>query len=346
MANFLFRTVKREEVTDFIDVKYRNFTLTREYIGEGCQYIESLCTASNEISNVYCVKAKGDTLEVENSFYFTPSDEELTEFFEFVWHHWYAVKRITFNTLLEPLQVVPQTSIHYISGVDNIAILPESFEAYLVSLGKQTCKHSKYYLGRIKRDFPSCDTVICMNRNIRLDDYQQIVELSRQRMEYKNKPYSGGQYEEHLYKALKGGDDDFLRMGGGILLLVKIESKIVAGCVGFLMGENFYLSKIAHNVEYNKYNLGNIALLETIRMCINQDVKNFHFLWGENVDYKKRFGGEPHPLHYHIFYKNKGYRYFYDKAKLSFSQRINAIKNYLKNWPLLTDVYHRLIFWR
>ncbi len=59
-----------------------------------------------------------------------------------------------------------------------------------------------------------------------------------------------------------------------------IENKIVAGCVGFMLGENYYLSKIAHDIEYNKYNLGNVVLLESIKFCIENGVKKFHFLWG------------------------------------------------------------------
>lgn len=214
IAEYNFRISTRSETNDFLGRKYMNFMLTEAYLGEGYTYVVS-SNVRNEIVNIFCVKEKRNILEVENSFYFTPSEQEIYDFSKYVWEKWPRINRITFNTLLSELQTGINNATHYLSGVDNIAHLPDSFETYLTMLGKQTCKHSKYYLGRIKRDFPSYEVICCMNSDIMKEDYQQIVSLSRQRMEYKNKPYGGGEYEEHLYNVLIKGDTGLYQSWGG-----------------------------------------------------------------------------------------------------------------------------------
>ena len=82
----------------------------------------------------------------------------------------------------------------------------------------------------------------------------------------------------------------------GLIYKVVIDGKTIAGCIGELIGEDFYLHKIAHDNKFSRYNLGQIALLKLIEQLINFRVKRFHFLWSKGVDYKIRFGG------YHMLY--------------------------------------------
>ena len=56
----------------------------------------------------------------------------------------------------------------------------------------------------------------------------------------------------------------------GFISTVKIDEEIIAGCCGYIIGEHLYLSKIAHQLKYNKYNAGQIALLKLIEWAIEQ----------------------------------------------------------------------------
>ncbi len=148
---YTFQFREREGVDDFLIPHYQNFSLTNKCLDKNCKFIE--CIKNGSVSNIYCVKAILDGLYVENSFYFSATEEELDQFCSFVWEQMPTIDYITFNTLLKPLPIKRKRALHYLWGVDNIAFLPESFNQYLSSLGKQTAKHSKYNLGRVRRDF-------------------------------------------------------------------------------------------------------------------------------------------------------------------------------------------------
>ena len=108
------------------------------------------------------------------------------------------------------------------------------------------------------------------------------------------------------------------------------------------MGDNYYLLNIAHEIKYNKYNLGNIALLKAVELCIENRVKNFHFLWDKNVDYKIRFGGVSYDLHHYIVYKRKGLLMIKDKMNVNYRMIRERIKEKLRRHSGLVEFYHRI----
>lgn len=173
--------------------------------------------------------------------------------------------------------------IKYSDNVDNIAVLPSTFKQYIDSLGKQTKKHAKYYLGRILRYFPNVEYKCSQGEDISFEDYTNISKLSKERMESKYLKYNLTEEED-----CKRFNDFFQN---GLIYKVVIDGKTIAGCIGELIGEDFYLHKIAHDNKFSRYNLGQIALLKLIELLINFRVKRFHFLWSKGVDYKIRFGG-------------------------------------------------------
>ena len=87
-----------------------------------------------------------------------------------------------------------------ISNIDNIAILPETFIDFINSLGKQTKKHSKYYLGRIERNFNDVSYNFSEESKIELIEYRCICAMSRKRMVSKAIRYEGGDSEHALFK--------------------------------------------------------------------------------------------------------------------------------------------------
>lgn len=128
----------------------------------------------------------------------------------------------------------------------------------------------------------------------------------------------------------------------GFGFFVKIDGQVKAGCLGYILGEHFYLSKIAHDVELNYYNVGNVELLKLIDYCISHKISQFHFLWGKKVDYKVRFGSVSYPLYDYCIYKTKTTEYYKDLLHIHIQEKERNIKAHLKNnkpiWKAITKL--------
>lgn len=241
---------------------------------------------------------------------------------------------IRIGVLLDRLPRTSLPCIEYSDNVDNIATLPTSFTDYIGQLGKQTKKHAKYYLGRVARDLPQMQFSISEGEDIRKEDYDSITELSKERMVSKYTKYGLSTEEDfHRFLELKRN---------GLILTASIDGKICAGCVGFLMGDDFYLSKIAHDNDYSKYNLGQVALLKLIEYLIGRKVSRFHFLWCKGVDYKVRFGGIAYPIYNVTYFKSKNVIYFKTKFSLAVTRCIENLKNIVRRNQKIIKLYHKL----
>ena len=201
---YVFNQIGSSQLNAILVDKYMNYTMTTEWQKNSVSYVESINDSTGQLANIYLIKKAGNTIEVSNNFYFTATKEELNSFFDYVWKNYTGVKRIMFHTLLNPLPIESSANaIHYTNNVDNVIGLPESYDAYLESLGTQTRKHAKYYLRRIQKEFPAISFQVIMNGDISRKDYEQLIHLSKQRMEFKNKPFSGNDnYYDHLYNSL------------------------------------------------------------------------------------------------------------------------------------------------
>lgn len=156
---------------------------------------------------------------------------------------------------------------------------------------------------------------------------EEIFELNKQRCE--SKGFSATVHEEYI--------PAYYNMGGYVVY--KINEHVVAGTLFLKYGEQMYLSVIAHDNSYGKYNIGNLVLLRTIELAIDSGLREFHFLWGR-CDYKARFKSEQRNL-----YKIGIYKYWYvflyywigNKAYIIFEKIKEEIK------PYLLPVYKKLI---
>lgn len=174
----------------------------------------------------------------------------------------------------------------------------------------------------------------CQGSDFSFEDYNIITELSKERMESKYLKYNLTENED--YKRYKAFSQN------GIIYKVSINGEIKAGCVGELIGEDFYLHKIAHDNQFSRYNTGQIALLKLIELLIGYRVKRFHFLWSKGVDYKIRFGGVPHAIWSYSFYKSHSISFYKElctsiimKAKFTVLDKLRKNKKFIK-------LFHRL----
>lgn len=136
--------------------------------------------------------------------------------------------------------------------------------------------------------------------------------------------------------------NDFFQ--NGLIYKVVIDGKTIAGCIGELIGEDFYLHKIAHDNKFSRYNLGQIALLKLIELLINFRVKRFHFLWSKGVDYKIRFGGVPHAIWTYSFYTAHSFSYYKKLCITKVMEAKSFVLEELRRNKKLIKLLHRLTY--
>ena len=296
----------------------------------------ALCSIKDDIiSNIFLIRKENKTMKVLNPFYLKVDPNELKSLVNFLFDN-PIIEKIMFNSLLDklPLDSFSYPIITDCKIEDNIVTLPSTYVDYLNTLGKQTKKHAKYYVGRMNRDFPTVEYIYKTGNELTDKEFDTICHFSSARMQYKSLRYVG--------------DDEILKRNitneFGFGFLVKIEGEIKAGCIGYILGEHLYLSKIAHDVAYNNYNLGNVVLLKLIEYSIEHNIKYFHFLWGKHIDYKKRFGGKTYPLSDFLIFKSKGSIYYKTFLAINYIKNKKRIHDYLHKKESLWKILRRIKF--
>ncbi|MGM9778848.1 MAG: GNAT family N-acetyltransferase [Prevotella sp.] len=286
------------------------------------------------MKNIFLVKQEAKKVKMLNSFYISMMAEELKALADYLFVH-YQIDIIEWNFLSVHLTLsnLPYPAVAYIRAEDNIAELPDTYADYLNTLGKQTKKHAKYYVGRMVRDFPSVEYIYKRGIEVTDEEFYAVCRFSSERMAYKSIKYGGA-------------SDEKLRIGiqheAGFGFFVKIEGEVKAGCIGYVIGEHLYLSKIAHDVSMNNYNLGNVVLLKLIEYCIDHHIRHFHFLWGKNVDYKVRFGGVAYPLMNYAIFRRRGLAYYRKRLDVWHFVTMRRIHDYLKQHDRLWKTLRKI----
>jgi len=330
-----FCEYKGVDIDSILIDKYHNYITLNENSGlngHGWRHIASYI--GDELQNLYRLCVYEDYLTVEDHFYVALSIEEMNAFLNYCFTE-YGIKKIIWKKLLTrlPVKSAKYPAIEVLTEVDNIATLPATYTEYLNRLGKQTKKHAKYYIGRIVRDFPTTSFLFKEGIDVTDDEFGTICAHSEQRIINKGVPYSRAR--DNKYRLA-------IKYKTGFGFFVKIDGKIQAGCIGHIVGEHLYLNKISNNVEFNHYNLGNVALLKLIETVIDKGVIYFHFLWARNVDYKSRFGGVETPVFDYTFYRKKCAAYYDQKVKDLLSCVIQKMKGNLSKNPSLQKIYRKM----
>lgn len=325
-----------DDINHFLIDNYHTYvTKTSAFKDVDVKYFESIIDET--LKNIFVVLIEGKRASILNKFYIDVEKEELDQLLKLLSEK-YGVSHIYLNKILTPLKCSDGlNSIKEFEILDNIASLPESFPEFINSLGKTTKKHSKYYLGRMTRDFPSVEYLTYENSDITKDDFDRIIALSKERMAQKSLHYGGSDHDDWLFKNVTADC--------GFLSCVKIDGQIVAGCIGFILRDHLYLSKIAHDPEYNNYNAGQVGLLKCIEWAITEKgVSQFHFLWGRNVDYKDRFGGKPYPLYNFYIFRKADREYWSTLLRCRIKEKKNSFMDFLRSNKFLLKTYHKLTY--
>lgn len=167
--------------------------------------------------------------------------------------------------------------------------LPETPEAYLQGLGKQTRKHLPYYLRRLQREWAGRFAIeVASGSLISRESYSDLLKLNQLRMRTKRR--------RSLWKHEVADRRWRIVQQSGLLVSLKLGEQLSGGTLSFLQGREAYLSVIAHDPRYDPLNLGNVCLWQTIEHLIRLGYTAFHLLWGASF-YKAQFGGQIQPIY-------------------------------------------------
>lgn len=175
--------------------------------------------------------------------------------------------------------------------------LPLSPSAYLQSLGSKTQRQLPYYLRRLEREWGQKWSVDFRHAaEIRRSDFDSLVRLNHQRMDAKRRQSMWtAELTERRWQHVK--DEGWFCSG-------TFEGRLVAGIVFFVSGRESYLSLMAHDPEFDRFNLGNICLWLTLEHCIRQGYGRAHLLWGRSF-YKRQFRAREIPLYRTMWIANR-----------------------------------------
>jgi hypothetical protein len=248
------------------------------------------------------------------------------------------VKNIYFNRIFFEKNEKYNRYSFYETSNDMVLELPDSFEKYLGLLGSQTRKHLSYYQRRIKIDKSDFRLEFISDKNISFDIIHKIIELNRLRMISK-----GG---------VSGIDDiscnNIYRYAKltGLLCICYIKDKIIGGTINYILNDNAFLHVIAHDNIYNKYNIGQIALITTIQYLIENNIAKYHMLWGE-TEYKYRFLCKKNIL-YNVTVFRKPRELYFAKMKMilrkmtDIQSNIRKLKSKMKAYKIIRFVYYNI----
>jgi CelD/BcsL family acetyltransferase involved in cellulose biosynthesis len=155
--------------------------------------------------------------------------------------------------------------------------LPDTADAYLASLGKATRKNFKYHGNRLKRNYPELAFRVFIDGDIPSAYVRDIIELNRARMMTKNK--SSEIDDEETARLTR------LVRESGLVSVMILDGKVVAGTVCSRVGANYFMHINAHDPAYDDARLGKLCCYMTICDCIERGGKEFHFMWGR-FEYK------------------------------------------------------------
>lgn len=215
------------------------------------------------------------------------------------------------------------------------ALLPESMETYMMQLGNHTRRDINCYERRFFRAYDSVDIVTQHNSEVDLDDYMDVIRLSRERCLSKGFISAVDDSEAfRLYEVIKLY---------GVLTIMKNENKVIGGTIGTILGNQMTLHIIGHDNFFNDFHIGYIIMKKTVEQAIKDKIHVINFTWGGTgslngrTNWKVQFGNERKFLNDITYYK-----YFTDYWTSKFEDKYRTLGQRLSEEMInvLRKIYH------
>jgi hypothetical protein len=230
-------------------------------------------------------------------------------------------KCIIYNRVLANINTPPRLLTIFNCLSDAIIDLPDTLDDYYASLGTKTRQHIKNYQRRLAKEIENTQITFVLGKEIEFEMVRTIVDLNHVRM--KHKGYKSGIddiYCRRIYEYVRER---------GCLCLCMNKNEIIGGTINYIIGRNAFLHVIAHDNSFNKYNVGQIVLINTIKFLIEQQVKRFHLLWGSH-EYKDRFLCKREKLYDIVVFQHFSVNYIRISLKFKLLTLIQQLKIRLK----------------
>lgn len=165
---------------------------------------------------------------------------------------------------------------------DIVVTLPATAEEYLASLGKQTRRHIRSGMKKIRQSFPSFRYEVYAKEAVSEQHIREIIRLSSARMAVKDKvPYNSDEETERLIR---------LARVCGSVVVATIDDQVCAGTICYRVGATCFMHTLSHDPQYDSYKLGTLCCYLTICETIARDGRILRF-GGSTHRYKFEFRG-------------------------------------------------------
>lgn len=222
--------------------------------------------------------------------------EEIQRFCDHIFKTHQSIRVVTFPVIESKVSGLTFPYQQSLCTQDIVLTMPESPDAYLNSLGKSTRAYIKRYQNKLKRDFPSLTCKTYSSNDASEQDIRAIIALNIARMANRyTSSYLDDAEAERIIKMVRRC---------GLVTVMTINGRVCAGTINYRFGENYFLNVVAHDPEYDEYGLGTLCCYNTIRECIAQRGKEYHFLWGR-YEYKFRLLGMQRDLSHLAIYRSR-----------------------------------------
>ncbi len=207
---------------------------------------------------------------------------EINRFARYVFSNFPGVDVVRFPAIQADGRKLGYPHQQFYRTEDIVLQLPPTPEDYLAALGKATRKNFKYHGNRLKRNYPQLAFEVFIDGGIPESYVRDIIELNRARMATKNK-------ESEIDAGETARLTTLVRQSGLVSVMI-LDGRVVAGTVCSRVGGNYFMHINAHDPAYDDARLGKLCCYMTICDCIERGGKEFHFMWGR-FEYKYQLLG-------------------------------------------------------
>jgi hypothetical protein len=230
----------------------------------------------DKTSAILLFRRRDNKVEVINE-QISMSVEEINRFCSHVFDTWPEVDLVKFHAIRTGRKPLAFPCQQFYRTEDIVLRLPRTADDYLANLGKATRKNFKYHGNRLKRNFPTLGYQVHIDDAIVDQHVRDIIALNLARMTAKNKASDIDAAEtERLIRLVKQS---------GLVTVMMLDGRVVAGTVCSRVGANYFMHINAHDPAYDDARLGKLCCYMTICDCIERGGKEFHFMWGR-FEYK------------------------------------------------------------
>jgi hypothetical protein len=296
-------TCYENEVPSFVEAElerlysnvFSSLKQFRTYCGSDTVISTYIARHGADIATVILFTREAGRVRVLNEVIALDS-QEICGFANYIFGAYKSVQIIDFHAVQSNIERLHYPYQSYDCLEDIILELPATENEYQSQLGKNTRRNLKRYSERLYKDHPSFEFAVYEKEQIKDEYIHAIVRLNKARMAEKNK--------ESIIDDPETARIIRMVRAYGMVGVARIDNVICAGTISYTIGNNYFLSVLAHAPEYDPYWIGILCCYKTIRECIERGGKKFHFLWGR-YDYKFTLLANLHVLNHITIYRSR-----------------------------------------